>query len=420
MSSWSAAELAVPSPALHTRALDRLVLGGACAVILSYVLEAPLRFGLNLIGLDFAIYARDLLTIAFVGMMMLPWQRPRPGAGLVAIATAVLCVHTLIGVLMLDNVRQPLFGLKIFLTFLLGLVVGPLLRDRARQVAGFASVCYALTALGVLVNVFVEYPWTGLSFETAVGTTELSRKWWTAGEARLAGFTRASYLAAQMMLVSLVPILTQRPRWWLRVTLLALAGVVIALTTSKAAYTGLAALTVCHLLLLGPSLTPLLVGFIASLYVTCLALPIICVQLDAPTGRIPSFAASFVERMQDMWPKALALLDGPLAVLVGRGLGGIGSPQQLGDARWFNSADNMMLFVLVTFGVAGPTYFGALALRLSGRLADGPRDHTLSWASAWMAIMLAVGLTSQMIEDPISMFTLGVGAASLFGPTERR
>jgi hypothetical protein len=417
MPSWSAVEIgAMRSAALPTPALDRLVLGSAAAIILSYVLEAPLRFGLNLVSLDFAIYARDAVIAALVAMTLLPWRSSRPGVGPVAIAAAVLSVHTLIGVLMLDNVRQPLFGLKIFLPLLFGLVVGPLLADRPRLVTRFAYLCYALTAVGVLLNAYVEYPWSGLAFETAMGTTELSRKWWTAGDARLAGFTRASYLAAQLMLISLVPILVRRPRWWWQVTLLALAGFVIFFTTSKAAYTGMIALIVCHLLLLGPNLTPLLVGFVATLYVTCIALPIVCVQIEAPTGRIPSFAVSFVERMLDMWPKAFALLDGPLAVVFGRGLGGIGTPQQLGDARWFNSADNLMLFILVSFGVAGPLYFGALALRLSARLAAVRRDDTVSWACGWIALALSVGLTSQIIEDPLSNFSLGLAAALLFRP----
>jgi hypothetical protein len=145
---------------------------------------------------------------------------------------------------------------------------------------------------------------------------------------------------------------------------------------------------------------------------------VICVQLEAPAGEVPSWAASFVERMLQMWPRAFALFDGPLSVVLGRGLGGIGSPQQLGEAHWFNTADNVMLFLLVTFGIAGPIYLGIVAARLSATLATGATTPAVCWACGWFALLLAVGLTSQMIEDPISNLSLGVSLALLFQPGE--
>ena len=413
-----AGRAAEPSSELYDTGLDGFYLGGAAAIVLSYVLEAPLRFGLNAIGLDFAIYLRDAMIVAYAGISVIAWGRSGRGAGPLAVTLAVLALHALIGFVTLNDARQPLFGLKIFLPLVLGVVIGPLLHSRTRQVERFAAGCFWITAIGVLLNAFVEYPWTGMSFETAIGTRELSRKWWSAGEARLAGFTRASYLAAQIMLASLVPLLAARPRWWLRVLLISIAVAVITLTTSKAAYIGLLALLLCSGLLFARGMTPLLVGFIALLYFSCVALPIVCVQLDAPARDVPSWAASFVERMLEMWPRAFALLDGPLSVVLGRGLGGIGSPQQLGEAYWYNTADNVMLFLLVSFGIAGPIYVGIAAARLAATLATGLLTRSLSWACSWIALLLAVGLTSQMIEDPISNLSLGVSLALLFQPAE--
>jgi len=138
----------------------------------------------------------------------------------------------------------------------------------------------------------------------------------------------------------------------------------------------------------------------------------------APAREVPSWAQSFVERMLEMWPRAFALLDGPISVVFGRGLGGIGSPQQLGEAYFYNTADNVMLFLLVSFGIAGPIYVGIVAARLSATLATGQLTRSVSWACGWIAVLLAVGLTSQMIEDPISNLSLGISLALLFQPAE--
>jgi hypothetical protein len=407
-----------PPTSFYRFGSDRFYLIGAGIVVLSYVLEAPVRYVLGMVSLDLLIYLRDAVIAAYVVTAALSWTQGQVSAFPVIIVSALLTLHTLIGILTLNNVVQPLFGLKIFLPLLLGLVIGPLIQARPREVAVFAGWCFAVTAIGVALNAVLDFPWIGASYDTPLGTRELSRKWWTGGGgARLPGFTRASYFAAQLMLTSLVPLLAARPKLWLRITLTAIAGAIIFLTTSKAPWTGLAALFACDVLLLAKGLRPLVGMITAVLFVVCVALPIISLQLGAPSGPVPSWAISFVERITDMWPGALALYDGPASVIFGRGVGGIGSAQALAEARVANSADNLMLFLLVSFGPAGVIYLGVVVARLAARVSSSPLSRSLHCAHGWMIVILAVGLTSQMIEDPVSNISLGISIAlSLIQP----
>lgn len=393
---------------------DRLYLLGTAIIVGSYIIEAPLRFLLGMISASMLIYTRDVAVVAYVVFVAASWLRGQRSAFLVPAVLAILIVHTLIGVLVLNSLIQPLFGLKIFLPFLLGIIVGPLVRERPREVVTYCWWAFIITAIGVVMNGSLDLPWIGASFDTPLGERELSRKWWSGSEARLPGFTRASYIAAQLMLTSMVPILAARPRFVVRLFLAAVAAPIIVMTTSKAPLMGLAALVVADMFVLLPGLTLVTSVLVIVLYLAGAALPIVSVQVKINNlAEVPGWAESFVERMQDMWPRAFALYDSPFTVLIGRGLGGIGSAQLLAEPRLLNSADNLVLFLLVSFGLAGPIYLGLVLVKLTASIPDVRFDHALHWACGWLVVILAVGLTSQIIEDPVTNMSFGISASLL-------
>ncbi|MBU2823844.1 hypothetical protein HF283_06950, partial [Acidithiobacillus ferrooxidans] len=56
---------------------------------------------------------------------------------------------------------------------------------------------------GVLINVFVQYPWVGASFKIGGEEVQISRRWWAFGISRIGGFSGASFDAAiQIMFFS--------------------------------------------------------------------------------------------------------------------------------------------------------------------------------------------------------------------------
>jgi hypothetical protein len=400
-------------PSFYWFGSDRLYLGGAALVLLSYVLEAPLRFGLSALSLHSLIYLRDAWVLLTAALITLSWLRGQVSATLFVGVSCVLGVHTLIGVLNCPAIAQPLFGFKQFLPLLLGLSIAPLLQARVRQVSIFAGVCFGLTALGVLLNVWVDYPWIGMSYETAAGTMEVSKQWWSDAGLRLPGFTRASYLAAQLMPLCLVPLLSQRLGRIVRLGLYASAAAIIWLTTTKGALTGVLALALSDVCLSLPGWSPLLGVLLAGEFATCLALPLIAVQIGPLAAPVPGWAQSLMERIGDMWPRAFELYDGALSVVFGRGLGGIGMSQNFGESFRFNAADNLMVFLLVTFGLLGPIYLGIVVARLAAFCKHLPIEPVTRWAAGWIVILLAIGLTTGMLEDPVTSVSLGISLGLL-------
>jgi hypothetical protein len=396
---------------------DRGYLVAFTIILLTYVVEAPLRFGLGVLFTDKIIYLRDVASALCVAAAMLSWFQGQGSAYVVVTGGAILMLHTLIGVVTLNTFAQPLFGLKIVAPFLLGLTVAPLLRIRIPQVSTFAGWCFVITAVGVVMNIWVEFPWVGMEFDSPVGKLQLSRQWWSGGGLRLPGFTRASYIAAQIILATLVPLLAAASSAFKRLSLLGLAATVIALTTTKGAWSGLLLLLICDSLTFA-GLAHVAGAVLALAFFACLALPIIGVQFGRIGPPVPTWAESFMERLGDMWPRAFDLYDGPVSVVLGRGIGGIGMAQKLGEERIFNAADNLMVFLLVSLGIAGPIYLGWLIVRVAVAVRHVPVALPTRWACGWLAVLLGVGLTTGMIEEPVTNITLGISFGLMFVPRQ--
>jgi hypothetical protein len=121
-----------------------------------------------------------------------------------------------------------------------------------------------------------------------------------------------------------------------------------------------------------------------------------------------------------MWPRAAGLLVRPEHFIFGKGLGSIGVPQQFGpDQKLFNSADNLFVYLYVTFGIFGPAYLLFLAqrvlstnVRTNEKKSDEKKiDATRFWNLGFLIITFGYGLTTNMFEQTFFCTLLGL----LFG-----
>jgi len=334
------------------------------------------------------------------------WALGQASVAPLAGAVGILLAHQAIGLVTLPRAFQALMGMKIFLWFLLGFAAAPGFVRRPDHLVRVSWFVFVVTALGVVLNRFVPFPWIGLSYDTSFGTTEASKQWWAAGVLRLPGFARASFSAAMFMLVSL-PALLARNKGPLRKTLLvAVAGGVFMLTTTKGAFTGVAMMSF-DMALCAVGLQSVANVGVCALASFCLLLPLVAVQVGASSANVPGWALSFVERIRDMWPRAFALVDEPGQVLWGRGLGGIGVGQNFGEWYKSDAADNLMVYVLVTFGVL------VRFVSYTSRAPSG--DLVSSCVRGWTALWFAYGLTTNMIEEPMMNMAIGVAFGTVFG-----
>jgi hypothetical protein len=66
---------------------------------------------------------------------------------------------------------------------------------------------------------------------------------------------------------------------------------------------------------------------------------------------------SFIDRMHDMWPRAMALATEHGVPLLGRGLGGIGVPLSIFEPALANAGDNLWVYIFVLSGVLSVPLF---------------------------------------------------------------
>lgn len=401
-------------------ASDRLLLGCVAFYALTAIFEGPLRLGLFRVGAGSALYVRDLVIAVPVMVAVAAWLAGQASAVPVPAVLGLLLAHLMIGIFTLPSTFQALFGLKIFLPLLCGVAIAPLLRKQPDALIKFCRLTLVATAIGVGLNLFVDYPWIGLSYDTAFGETSAARQWWSAGELRLPGFTRGSTAAASIALVCLVPLLLRSTSWKVRAGWILLASATIFLTTSKGPMMTIPALVIEIVLLTRfNSLRPSLV-YIWSAAVVCLAVPLIAVNSGASHDDVPRILHSFIDRIVDIWPRAFELLDWQ-SLLWGRGLGGIGTPQTFGEWARVNSADNFMVYILVAFGVLGPLYVVAIVLRVSRVTAEGALGpFELHLSHAWLLVWFVHGFTTNMLEDAIATLSFGVIVGSVMGVPARQ
>jgi hypothetical protein len=394
-----------------SRGAPRLYAFVALAMARSYIFESPLRYVLLLAKVPALIYLRDLAAVALIGFAVFSWLTGVRRLFPMMIALYVLFLHLLCGVFLLPGVIQPLLGLKVFFTFLFGMAAAAAVAERSQAMLRLSVAALLATAFGVFLDKFVDFPWAGQAYESAIATVQVTREWTSGGVPRLSGFARASFDAATIALVLLVPVMASRWHVLWRTTLWALAVATVWLTTSKGALLALAALVVWRVLESLRSAKHWVLTFIASLALCCLALPLAAVQFGFGVRRsgVAGWLSSFMDRVDYMWPDALAEWLDHGTLLIGRGLGGIGFPQ-LGVEWWrYNAADNLMIYLLVSFGLLALIYVGGFLRGLVGTFDRVAADPFFArCVRGWAVVLFSYGCTSNMIEEPLMNLVLGL------------
>jgi hypothetical protein len=426
----------------------RLTAVALTVLVASDVFGGAVRFGLGVLGVPFLSYAPTLfsagLAVAYftyrAGVSRLD---PRIFA-LLGFFAAYSVYSLLIGVVSRvtpgpAGVGRVAFALYTWTPFFLGLAL--VSQGEETLLVRHAVLWWALAIVGVVVNRFVHFPWTGSTLEVLGQETQVARDWSTNGLERLAGFSRASYTVANEITVFGV-LLVALPG--VRRPLRALAWVVstaaVALTTAK---TPLMALLFVPPALWIQKAVPRATGqrpggqfrlAMATLVAMLAALVMLPVSPATPDlllrysfGNVGFLTlTSMLDRTATMWPSAFALIADDhnwIEWVLGRGLGGIGSAQTLFEPLDANSADNMFVFLYVTFGVSCIVFGLSIFSRFRAIYRDNDGRFAVFFALAGCVLML--GVATNVIESIVPAIALGILAGKSsrndlgFQPLER-
>lgn len=411
-----------PTVPSRPRPHERFVLLAALAYVAMTVLAGPLRMYLSLAGLTPLIYLPNLLLLLAIGWQLLAESCEQGFTPTKLIAVIIPCFALIVG-LQFTSAVQAATGLYVLLPFWFGLACGPVLLDRWRTVGRIVPMLWIVVVTGVLANQALEYPWEGFGYNLGELDVEGSRRWYAQGGVkRLAGFARASFDAAVQVQIAGILLVLQTRGWFLRLLVWALTFAAIIPTNSKGILLVAVVLTPIVLLrrVLPESPLRVLPIFFGSIG---LALPIstLLFTFHSPL-RDPALANatfSLYDRLNDMWPAAWDLLQEQGQILMGRGIGGIGTAQTYFEPDLFNAGDNLFMYWFVVFGwLALPGFLLVLARSLRLR---PQRDAVEMRIYCLLLAMLVYGAMANIVENALSALACGLVVRWLCAtPTARR
>lgn len=401
---------------------DRWLFAGLCIYLTTLAIEGPLRFAMSYLKIATLLYARDLISATFImASVVVARHHFKPQRVQMQLMTYLLITSFFATLYLGNGIISGLFAIKIFGTFLFGLAAYTVVITHPTIFRWIVAGLFVLTLIGVVINRFYgTFPWEGGLFESAFGTTEISRVWWiSGGERRLAGFTRASPIAAGVIGITGAAMLVTLRNYWLRMLVMVTGMAGIYLTTSKGMIIAYAAVSGMAIMPIHTAWRVFSTRAAATLFfVLGLFAPLLSWYIKPGFGFMrssPHILSSFADRISNSWPDTIDGFKHWYNWVVGQGLGGVGLPTAFsGKVMHFPTVDNLHLFLMGNFGLLGTFMFVMFYARIMSRSSS--RDDATNAAMAVAIMGLGYGIVSNIADDSFSPIAMGIAWGLLSRP----
>ena len=378
-----------------------------------YAFEGLARYGLYLVHADSLILGRDALIIVPIIALFIAQMLRAKIDPVYPVFAFFVAIHGVMGFLNIGQVMPVLYGAKLLLNVLFGMLAAPLLVTPGRSATRWFAFIWTVSLIALLADKGgVNWPWTGLQVNIAGVNVDVARDWQITDDfdRRVAGLSRSSISAAMLMPMLATILCFRTRRVWLRGFIVLATCLVVFLTTQKGALLAMMLTGFCIML---PGFLRVralrLACFAAAL--GCIAAPLLTQGMMLQHGDGVFSLGSFAMRITDTWPRAMQWIMWNDNFPFGVGLGGIGGPQRLYAPDFFNPADNLFVFMYAFFGVFGVAYLLGLGLAaLRARIPAHLAEPTL----ALLCFMLAYGTVLSMVEDQMAALAFGATAGALW------
>ena len=380
------------------------------------------RWVLDMAGAAALTYIPNLLMLGCTVSILiynLYFQRLTAGAFLFL---ALILLSLFVGIVTTNSFVQPVFGLWVLVPFMFGLTCAPafMVKPSNRMLVLYSMFFIAVG--GVIVHSFMPFPWVGVSYQVGGVELEGAREWETSGGSqRLSGLARSSFDVAGQIVVAAGLLSLRMPKGFIRLLLWIFCTVAVSLSTSKGILLALLMTVIASEALIRNNSQLLRFTFVIGIFWLFIP-PIMGWTMDwqeaARTDIDNPLYGSFIDRMNDMWPRALELATEHGLPFLGRGLGGIGVPLSIFEPNLANAGDNVFVYCFVVLGVfAIPIFILGIAtlLKLSGK----PEREDLQDMLLLAVIINWYGGVSNILEHAVLALAMGIVcryiAASLGG-----
>lgn len=365
------------------------------------------------VGAEELVYLPKVVAIACVAISLLDQLSRGRGKPVFLVTLIAVAMSTLVGYAYVGRALQVGFGLWIIVPLLLGMVAASSVSKVFARLLPFTVIIWAIAVMGVLLDVFVSLPWEGSGYSIGEIWVSASREWYTSGIPRLAGFSQGSIAAANQILFFGILVLTLiKGAWWrFLVWLISLSA--ILLTTMK---TPLFAWLILGMYLVVRGIVPRVLLRVTPLIVSgfAIALPVAAYVLSQYEIHISDMSLgmwfqSFGTRLSATWPNALKMIGANGNVLVGRGMGGIGTPQKYFEPLLYSPGDSILVYLYGVLGVLGIAVLIWYAKR--GSAAAARRDAQGQFVFMVSLAVLLMGVTSNIVESAEASLFLGLSSS---------
>lgn len=388
---------------------ERFVLLAGLVFVIATLLAGPFRMYLSLAGATPLVYLPNLMLLMATGWQFAAEPAEKGFSPMRLIAIVVPCFGMIVG-LQFVSPMQVAMGSYVLLPFAFGITCRPVFERHWAVVAPAIPWLWLVAVCGVVLNLGVEYPWEGFGYAVRNLEVEGSRQWYAnGGIKRLAGFARASFDAAVQIQFTAILLAVRLRNSWLRAILWAVTIGAILPTNSKGIL--FVAIVLAPIVILGRALPQSPLRALPAVFgLVGLALPLstLLFSFDSPL-RDPTLASvtnSFFERLNTMWPEAWVLLHEQGSLLLGRGIGGIGTAQTYFEPALFNAGDNLFMYWLVIFGWAALPGFVLLLLRSIGIRPH--RDPAEFRIYCLLLAILVYGSIANIVENAVTALICGI------------
>ncbi|MEP9356972.1 hypothetical protein ABLE93_25955 [Xanthobacter sp. KR7-65] len=388
------------------------------------IFSGALRFALAGWGLEFLIY---IVPLSLTGITTSYIVIRAFSSSHYVLVSAFFIFYILYSIWMGLDVEVCIFAYYTLGAFLLGF----LLAERGELERFFKLALYLLmvASFGVFLNSLIEFPWIGMSYYIAGIQVDAARQWSTFGISRLAGFSKSSTVVGIQITILVLIVMTMRYAFFIKASVWIVSIYAAILTTSK---------TSLVIVLVGPVLMfcfqvakRLNGGILARRYVfttifiglSLVIIPPFATEFFSRSSLIASNLTEYVEffrldsladRGLDMWPRAFMIVTEhdmrELASVLGAGLGSIGAGSSLKLSASSNSADNIFVYLNVSFGLFA--YLILAGLLLGWNRFDGEdQEDNICYALVMGALLIGVFVNG--VESVFSGLALGAGLGRL-------
>ncbi|MGG8472814.1 hypothetical protein ACM615_20845 [Rahnella sp. PAMC25617] len=311
----------------------------------------PLRMVFHMAGAEFlfSIPKLFILLTQACAIILVLYHRKVTVNGMIASVT----IFYLIFVSMISSLPAAIFvGIWAVLPLFLGyhgarIIMSNIKEKKTNRIIVFI---FLLSCLGVICNVFFNYPWYNVSYEIAGMDVSSSQIGSSGGYTRYAGFFKSSLQASANVLILLLYIVSTSKSKTLIIISFVFSALVALLTISKTIF-------LLHIILLLYILVKVIpVKVIWRITLTCAFMfavfTIGSTNYHFNVSKDPMqvmLLASLNDRLTNTWPEGVKTIINNGNLFFGGGVGTIGVGSKLGTGA-YNPGDSMYLYLIGSGG----------------------------------------------------------------------